>query len=546
MILLKTTAAVCACLMTVTNIASACQTPDNQRGQCKPLKDCSLLYNLLDNLTNQTTTYLRRSLCGGTSSKTNPNVCCPRKLPRFEDVASGCHTPDFLEGECKPIKECSVLYLMLDDLTEQKVIFLRKSRCGGGSDNTNPRVCCPKEPGLRQSAVACKTPHNKQGQCKPLKQCSFLYSLLDNLTNQTATYLRQSLCNVDSDRTNPNVCCPKDAPIFEPPASSVVPKPQTNFCRIPTGQNGTCKPRQECPSLSGDVPRTPKCGNSRVCCPPDSAVSLPPNELLPSKAECGMSTESRIVGGNKTSIDEYTWMVLLQYESKNGTLWFGCGGSLITKRYVLTARHCLSTTLKRVRVGEWNTTTNPDCAVSTFGSDCAPEVIDVPIERQIPYKDKTSFRNDIGLLRLRREIEFGDFISPICLPTTPNEIGMSYTGKKLVVAGWGKTEAKVPSDVKLKLVVPVVPLAQCVAGLRKAFRTDEITLQESQICAGGEKGKDTCTGDSGGPLMYRGIRWYIAGIVSYGSNNPCGQEGTPSVYVKVSKYIPWIINNIKP
>ena len=164
--------------------------------------------------------------------------------------------------------------------------------------------------------IACKTPHNKQGQCKPLKQCSFLYSLLDNLTNQTATYLRQSLCNVDSDRTNPNVCCPKEAPIFEPPASSVVPKPQTNFCRTPTGQNGTCKPRQECPSLTGDVPRTPKCGNSRVCCPPDSPVSLPPNELLPSKAECGMSTESRIVGGNKTGIDEYTWMVLLQYECK--------------------------------------------------------------------------------------------------------------------------------------------------------------------------------------------------------------------------------------
>ena len=66
---------------------------------------------------------------------------------------TGCHTPDFLEGECKPIKECSVLYSMLDDLTEQKVTFLRKSRCGGGSDNTNPRVCCPKEPNLRQSAV---------------------------------------------------------------------------------------------------------------------------------------------------------------------------------------------------------------------------------------------------------------------------------------------------------------------------------------------------------------------------------------------------------
>ena len=66
------------------------------------------------------------------------------------------------------------------------------------------------------------------------------------------------------------------------------------------------------------------------------------------------------------------------------------------------------------------------------------------------------------------------------------------------------------------------------------------------MCAGGEKGKDSCKGDSGGGLFSDLIngtdgkerKWQLVGIVSFGSKT-CG-DGKPGVYTRVSQYLPWI------
>lgn len=47
----------------------------------------------------------------------------------------------------------------------------------------------------------------------------------------------------------------------------------------------------------------------------------------------------RIVGGATTEIDEFPWMALIQYSSTKGVQQ-GCSGSLINKKYVITAAHC--------------------------------------------------------------------------------------------------------------------------------------------------------------------------------------------------------------
>lgn len=66
------------------------------------------------------------------------------------------------------------------------------------------------------------------------------------------------------------------------------------------------------------------------------------------------------------------------------------------------------------------------------------------------------------------------------------------------------------------------------------------------MCAGGELGKDSCKGDSGGPLMYENGRIYeVLGVVSFGPT-PCGLEDIPGVYSKVSEYVRWIKSNIEP
>lgn len=67
------------------------------------------------------------------------------------------------------------------------------------------------------------------------------------------------------------------------------------------------------------------------------------------------------------------------------------------------------------------------------------------------------------------------------------------------------------------------------------------------ICAGyAEGGKDSCEGDSGGPLMVwssSSSSWVLAGIVSNGIR--CAEPNLPGVYVRISEYIEWIDYNTK-
>ena len=64
------------------------------------------------------------------------------------------------------------------------------------------------------------------------------------------------------------------------------------------------------------------------------------------------------------------------------------------------------------------------------------------------------------------------------------------------------------------------------------------------LCAGFQNGgRDTCDGDSGGPLMCKGKdgRWKLTGITSWGDNSLCDPNSDkPGVYVNVLKYLKWI------
>lgn len=89
-----------------------------------------------------------------------------------------------------------------------------------------------------------------------------------------------------------------------------------------------------------------------VCCPDTdesvkpspttSAPSLPPRLLTPVEG-CGFSNAShnRVVGGVDAQKNAWPWMTLLGYENTLGEIGWKCGGTLITKRHVLTAAHCI-------------------------------------------------------------------------------------------------------------------------------------------------------------------------------------------------------------
>lgn len=238
--------------------------------------------------------------------------------------------------------------------------------------------------------------------------------------------------------------------------------------------------------------------------------------------------------------------------SDDGTWSIECGGFLINKRYVVTAAHCVTGKevadtgrLINVRLGEYNTETEVDCVQLGTTSECADPVQNFGIEETIVHEGyrpvDTSFlkrENDIALVRLSGNVKYSEFVAPICLPS--DSFPGTGENKQLVVAGWGRTLVSKRSPIKLKVNVPTYNFESC----RQVYSLRNINLVDSQVCAGGNYAQDSCSGDSGGPLMSReNGAWIAEGIVSFGLG--CGVE-RPAVYTKVQSFLPWIRSKLRP
>ncbi len=62
------------------------------------------------------------------------------------------------------------------------------------------------------------------------------------------------------------------------------------------------------------------------------------------RRESNVKSESwtKIVGGLLATAGLYPWFALAAYSSTFGYTWGGCGGTLITPEYVLSATHCFA------------------------------------------------------------------------------------------------------------------------------------------------------------------------------------------------------------
>lgn len=77
-----------------------------------------------------------------------------------------------------------------------------------------------------------------------------------------------------------------------------------------------------------------------------------------------------------------------------------------------------------------------------------------------------------------------------------------------------------------------------------------LTVNHKQLCAGDlTTGRDSCNGDSGGPLFFYAIykrtkRFVQYGIVGSGGRACNLEQAFPTIYTNVINYMPWITNNI--
>ncbi|XP_058449125.1 melanization protease 1-like [Malaya genurostris] len=351
-----------------------------------------------------------------------------------------------------------------------------------------------------QQPVYCRTPTNERGQCVLLSECSFVQRILNQavLFKDDLKYVQASQCGGHNGSIR--VCCANPAVV-----SSSVGQP----------------------------------------------VKTKTGKLLPAAPACGVQYSDRIVGGERTGITDFPWTARIQhYDERHSDYAFHCGGSLINRRYVLTAAHCISGipaswTISAVRLGEWDVFTDPEC--KNGDDDCYDPVQDIKVEKAIVHEKFINTRlqvhNDIALLRMVREARLSQTVAPICLPLDERFAKRRYEGLRMLVAGWGQTELEGSSRYKLVVGVNGVSEQHC----RRQYLTANIN--DKQICAGEEAGKDSCKGDSGGPLMDvvvvgSEVVHYIAGVVSFGKQ--CGMKGVPGVYTKVNRFSDWILKNLEP
>lgn len=139
------------------------------------------------------------------------------------------------------------------------------------------------------------------------------------------------------------------------------------------------------------------------------------------------------------------------------------------------------------------------------------------------YK-RSNQANDIALLILKEPVKLAENVNTVCLPP-PHAIFDNY---RCLASGWGKDKfgrAGAYQVILKKVELPVVPRNKCQKSLRTTRLGKHFNLHSSFLCAGGEVGKDTCSGDGGAPLVCQipsNEQYYQTGIVSWGIG--CGDE----------------------
>ena len=129
-----------------------------------------------------------------------------------------------------------------------------------------------------------------------------------------------------------------------------------------------------------------------------------------------------------------------------------------------------------------------------------------------------------------------------------------FDHNKPTVVGWGRTgtakddEISVVSTARQQyLKMPAMSNTDCLGKYKSLLEVDLTgnIMPDQHLCAGGVAGKDSCKGDSGGPLMAREddiSPWQLIGVVSGGTKR-CG-IGAPGIFTRVTHYDQWIRDNM--